>query len=109
LEHAILKLDDLNFCNIPTGYSYWCSHLKRTTHTAHSFCLFLYSVALNTKAKMVSRLCTRVQIPFRVFKPQISYTSDSLYPTFVVYFNGLYTAQRTHVSNFKEKGVNLFF
>ena len=86
MEYAILKLDDSKFCTIPTGYSFWCSHLKQTTHIAYSFWLILYSVALNTKAKMISRLCTQVQFP----KPQVSYTSDSLYPTFVVYLKTIH-------------------
>ena len=43
-------------------------------------------------------------------KTQISYTSDSLYPTFMVYFSGPYTAHWTLCfTTFKEKGVNLLF
>lgn len=69
------------FRNTPTDYSYWCSHLNQTTHIAQSHNHFLYIVDLDTKGYTVSRLCTQVRFP----KPQISYTSDSLYPTFVVY------------------------
>ena len=47
------------FCNIPTSYSYWCSHLNQTTHIAQSSNHFPYSVALSTKGYTVSRLCTQ--------------------------------------------------
>ena len=81
LENAIIELDNPMFCNIPTSYSYWCSHLNLMTHITKSYNHFLYIVDLDTKGYMVSRLCTQARFP----KPQISYTSDSLYPTFVVY------------------------
>ena len=74
------------FCNIPTSYSYWCSHLNQTTHIAQSSNHFPYSVALGTKGYTVSRLCTQVRLP----KPQVCYTFDSLYPTFVVYLTTIH-------------------
>jgi hypothetical protein len=53
-------------------------------------------------------LCTRVQSPFRVFKPQISYTSDSLYPTFVVYFMDYTQPNDLESFSFKERGLIFF-
>ena len=70
------------FRNTPTDYSYWCSHLNLMTHITKSYNHFLYIVDLDTKGYTVSRLCTWPRFP----KTQISYTSDSLYTTFVVYF-----------------------
>jgi hypothetical protein len=70
LEHAIIKSDNFIFCTIPTGYSYWCSHLNQTTHIAQSSNHFPYIVDLGTKGYTVSRLYTQVQFP----KPQTQHT-----------------------------------
>ena len=92
------------FCNIPTSYSYWCSHLNQTTHIAQSSNHFPYSVALSTKGYTVSRLCTQVQLP----KPQVSYTSDSLYPTFVVYLRTIHRPISLSVSLLTPERIILF-
>jgi hypothetical protein len=52
--------------NSSTSYSYWSSLLNQTTHIAWLPNHFLYSVTLDTKGLIISRLSTRV--PFR--KPQ---------------------------------------
>ena len=73
---------------IPTGYSYWCSHLNQTTHIAQSPNHFPYSVALGTKDYAVSRLCTRApeEAANRLhFRFTLSYFRSLFY--------GLYTAQ----------------
>ena len=61
LKNAIVKLDDLTSCNRSTGYSYWCSHLKRRTRIPRSLNHVPYSVTLGTKGQMISCLPTRAQ------------------------------------------------
>ena len=71
------------------GYSYWCSHLNLTIHFAKSPDHFPYSVTLGTKGRVISHLCTRVPLGTATSSTR----GKSLYPTFVVYFKGPYTAQ----------------
>jgi len=59
LENVIMLSDNNISHNNPTSYFYWCSHLNRTTHIARSSNHFLYSVTLDTKGQMISRLSTR--------------------------------------------------
>ena len=40
LELVIMISDNTIFYKIPTGYSYWCSHLNETTHIAPSIIHF---------------------------------------------------------------------
>lgn len=89
LKNAIVKLDDLTSCNRSTSYSYWCSHLKQTTHIACSPNHVPYSVTLGTKGSMISRLPTRASTSF-LDKAAICFNQNRpLYTTFIVYFNGL--------------------
>jgi hypothetical protein len=71
------------------GYSYCSSELNLRIHIPKSQFHFPYSVTLGTKGLVISHLCTRV--PFETATS--STRGKSLYPTFVVYFKGPYTAQ----------------
>jgi hypothetical protein len=66
LNSAIVWSDNHMSHNSSTSYSYWSSLLNQTTHIAWLPNHFLYSVTLDTKGLVISRLSTRA--PFR--KPQ---------------------------------------
>lgn len=106
LKNAIVRLDNHTFCNRSTGYSCWCSHLKRRTRIPRSPNHVPYSVTLGTKGQMISCLPTRA--PFR--KPREPPNQGFLlYTTFVVYLTtigGQYLESKNY-QRLKETEISL--